>query len=135
MNLNMIVAAGVLLTFWIPDLDKETSKPGRHLKLISKILSFFTKHRGITHSLIAYVIVAGLFKSLETIPVTTFSLSGLFIGSVIGYGSHLLGDMSTPQGIPLLWPLKIKFRIPILSQFPTICKVIWILLFTYFLMK
>ncbi|SPW32689.1 Inner membrane protein ydjM [Edwardsiella tarda] len=33
---------------------------------------------------------------------------------IIGYLSHLLADMLTPAGVPLLWPIRWRFRLPLL---------------------
>lgn len=34
---------------------------------------------------------------------------------VLGYLSHILADMLTPAGVPLLWPCRWRFRFPILA--------------------
>lgn len=34
---------------------------------------------------------------------------------MIGYLSHLLADMLTPSGIPLFWPYRKRFRIPLIN--------------------
>jgi inner membrane protein len=34
---------------------------------------------------------------------------------VLGYLSHILADMLTPAGVPLLWPCRWRFRLPILA--------------------
>ncbi len=36
-------------------------------------------------------------------------------GMVLGYLSHILADMLTPAGVPLLWPCRWRFRLPILA--------------------
>ena len=33
---------------------------------------------------------------------------------MLGYLSHILADMLTPAGVPLLWPCRWRFRLPIL---------------------
>jgi membrane-bound metal-dependent hydrolase YbcI (DUF457 family) len=33
-------------------------------------------------------------------------------GMVLGYLSHILADMLTPAGVPLLWPCRWRFRLP-----------------------
>ncbi|MCC3264345.1 metal-dependent hydrolase, partial [Paenibacillus polymyxa] len=35
---------------------------------------------------------------------------------IIGYFSHLLADMLTPAGVPLLWPCRWRFRLPLLNS-------------------
>ena len=34
---------------------------------------------------------------------------------MLGYLSHILADMLTPAGVPLLWPCRWRFRLPILA--------------------
>lgn len=36
-------------------------------------------------------------------------------GMVLGYLSHIVADMLTPAGVPLLWPCRWRFRLPILA--------------------
>ncbi|STW30033.1 inner membrane protein [Klebsiella michiganensis] len=36
-------------------------------------------------------------------------------GLVLGYLSHILADMLTPAGVPLLWPCRWRFRLPLLA--------------------
>ncbi|VEB43120.1 Inner membrane protein ydjM [Chromobacterium violaceum] len=38
----------------------------------------------------------------------------LVLGLCVGYASHLVGDWLTPAGIPLLWPIRIRFRAPLM---------------------
>lgn len=65
------------------------------------------KHRGITHTLITSIVVSGITYLL------TFSFP-ISIGLLIGYVSHLIGDMFTVSGVPILAPFsKKKFRFPI----------------------
>ena len=44
-------------------------------------------------------------------PVPADAVQGL----VLGYLSHILADMLTPAGVPLLWPCRWRFRLPILA--------------------
>lgn len=99
--------AGALL----PDLDHPSSWAGRRLWPISKPLSMVLGHRGATHSLLA------VLGSLMILNVSTPSspLSGMIEPITVGYLSHLAGDALTPAGIPLLWPWKRRFGLPICS--------------------
>lgn len=75
-------------------------------KHIKKQLGFITKHRGIMHTLIPTVFIFG----------TTFWTSSsycayLIIGLAYGTIVHLLGDMATTEGAPILWPItKVNIR-------------------------
>ena len=69
-------------------------------KFIKRQLGFITKHRGIMHTLIIPMFLLG--TTLWTSNVFyTYSIYGLCLGYVI----HLLGDMATVEGAPILWPL------------------------------
>lgn len=61
----------------------------------ARLLLFWVKHRGVTHSLILLGIVTVLAQKY-------LGFYGLALGA--GYASHLLGDMATREGVPLLWP-------------------------------
>ncbi len=70
-------------------------------------------HRGFTHSLLAVFGALTLFylKVPDSWIVPADALQGL----VLGYPSHILADMLTPAGVPLLWPCRWRFRLPILA--------------------
>jgi membrane-bound metal-dependent hydrolase YbcI (DUF457 family) len=87
----------------LPDLDIESSTVSNSLgpvtRLLSRVVALVSGgHRGGTHSLLALVLVT----------YTTF-LAGLpppyARAIIVGYAAHLLGDLLTGNGIPLLWPL------------------------------
>lgn len=65
------------------------------------------KHRGITHTLLTSIVLTGItYLATQSLPIT--------IGLFMGYVSHLMGDMMTVSGVPLLAPLsKKRFRFPI----------------------
>jgi membrane-bound metal-dependent hydrolase YbcI (DUF457 family) len=69
-------------------------------KHVKKQLGFITKHRGIMHTLVppAFILGTTLWTS------NPYFLFGIY-GLVAGYIVHLLGDMPTEEGAPLLWPL------------------------------
>lgn len=93
----------------IPDIDTPRSTFGRIFPFISYPLSL-GGHRSITHSL------AG--TALLTVPVLVlqgYLNMNLLIPFLIGYLSHLLLDLLTPQGCPILWPLPIHFKLPLVA--------------------
>jgi len=64
-------------------------------------------HRGITHS--ALIVIAALtlwFYQYDHFPPAVLALA-------LGYASHLLGDFCFGNGIPLLYPIKRRFRMPL----------------------
>lgn len=66
------------------------------------LVAAFAKHRGITHSLIGLVCAAYAVESWLGASWTIFA---------VGYASHLLADMLTDRGVPLLWLLKQDFSL------------------------
>lgn len=99
-----IVVSGV--SALLPDIDIPTSKVGRASPIISTIINIAFGHRGLFHSLLA----AGLIYLLILKFFPAYSLYCL-----IGYLSHLLLDCLTPAGVPLLWPIPFRFRVPIIK--------------------
>lgn len=61
-------------------------------------------HRGVTHSLAALVAVG----------LAAHSLPAVYLRPLLaGYASQLLLDALTPEGVPLLWPLRIRIGLPL----------------------
>lgn len=92
----------------LPDIDHPKSKFGSWVPFLSYPISYIFGHRGITHSLL--MVVTMLYWLLK-FPYYFLITKPLFIG----YISHLLADMLTKNGIPLLWPRRQKFKIPLIS--------------------
>ena len=69
-------------------------------------------HRGFTHSLLAVFGLLTLFYL--KVPESWIVPADAIQGMVLGYLSHILADMLTPAGVPLLWPCRWRFRLPIL---------------------
>lgn len=84
---------------------------------VSKVLGFtlimvgFSSHReGITHSIVGMVlftiVVSWLGKKYKVPNIPYYFL--------IGYGMHLISDMFTKRGVPILYPFKNKkYRFPL----------------------
>ena len=75
--------------------------------LFSIILASFPwlKHRKLSHSLIAILIISFLLKQIELLT----NISNICFFGTIGYSSHLfLGDLFTKSGIPLFYPISEK---------------------------
>ncbi|TYQ16988.1 UNVERIFIED_CONTAM: inner membrane protein [Acetivibrio alkalicellulosi] len=69
----------------------------------------FSPHRGYSHSLVAVVVAFFILKY-------AFSFYNLFDYSLyfcIGMLSHILADMFTQRGVPLLFPIQKKYSFPI----------------------
>ena len=73
------------------------------LPFVRKALKFFTKHRGIMHTL-AIPLLLYLGFMLISNATARFAL----IAMAAGYMSHLLLDCLTNRGCPILWPMVLK---------------------------
>lgn len=63
------------------------------------------KHRGISHSILAIIIIYLLLKQIEILT----NIYNLSFWGTISYASHIfLGDLFTRQGVPLFYPLSNK---------------------------
>lgn len=107
------VIAGSLLTCLLPDIDHPKSVLGQRLKWLSSPIAKIFGHRGFTHSLLA--IIAGVLLFTLCLPAQITSPLDSLHAMTIGYLSHIVADMLTPAGVPLLWPWRWRFRISILS--------------------
>jgi inner membrane protein len=93
----------VMLGAMFVDVDSRKSKMGRGWWF--RPLQCFVKHRGVFHSLFM-----GLLLGLVIGLVHLWSGIGFFVG----YSVHLLGDMMTPAGVRIFYPIynkKISFRL------------------------
>lgn len=95
----------------LPDLDHPSSWVGRRVWPVSRPLSLLLGHRGLTHSLLAVVAGLVLLHDIGTVGLP----ARLIEPAVIGYLSHLAADALTPAGVPLLWPWKRRFALPLCS--------------------
>ena len=95
--------AFVMLGAVFVDVDSRRSKVGRGWWF--RPLQCFVKHRGAFHSLLMGLVL-GLVIGLAHL----WAGVGFFVGYVV----HLLGDMMTPAGVRILYPIynrKISFRL------------------------
>lgn len=106
-----------------PDIDQPTAALWRRIRagsIIGKIIQpLFGGHRFISHSLIGVWLFGVVLK------VFLSAISGILIvdmdivwwAFMIGFASHLVMDLLTRDGIPVLFPIPIRFGIPPLSFF------------------
>lgn len=104
----LIVGAAALGSL-LPDIDHPQSMlsgwiPGAGL------LSLFTRHRGITHSLLFCILLpAVLWYAMSS--AGNLAIPYIYpLGLVLGMCSHLLSDMLTPAGVPLLYPFRANWK-------------------------
>lgn len=108
------IVPAALLSCQLPDIDHPKSFLGQRLKWISQPIARIFGHRGFTHSLLA---VAGGVALLQLkLPSQLLIPVDVFQGLILGYLSHIVADMLTPAGVPLLWPCRWRFRLPLLNS-------------------
>ncbi|MEZ5044154.1 MAG: metal-dependent hydrolase [Saprospiraceae bacterium] len=100
----------MLVATTLPDIDHPKSVIGRTCKPISLFINRRWGHRTITHSLITLLILTLFLAILEKGIIDKNTLSLIFF---YAYLSHLLLDMVTLMGVPLLYPFsKNPFVLP-----------------------
>ncbi len=105
LNANPLSLSAVFLGSLLPDIDTPRSYLGRRLPGISALFSSILRHRGITHSLLAWALLTLL---------SIFLCSRLGAGFIIAesfslaYLSHIAGDFLTSEGVPIFLPLKAR---------------------------
>lgn len=94
----------------LPDIDHPNSFLGR--RIWGWLIPYHERqdiarkiHRKFTHSLTFVIGIAGVTL------LTGYSIVSM--GLTIGIVSHLLGDMMTSSGVPLLYPSREAFKLPI----------------------
>jgi len=104
-SLEMSAISGVAAL--LPDIDHPGSYIGRKIPVIPTVLKWTVGHRGPFHSLAA-ALGAGIIALI---------VGGKVVGLavLIGYLAHLLGDLFTLSGVPLLFPLKFNARVPLVK--------------------
>lgn len=104
-GLNILSSPAMLVTTLIasvlPDCDHTRSPIGKLLYPISKFLNRRFGHRTITHSIPALIVLTLLVSFFEKTYFGSYQVSIVFS---LAYWSHLLFDMCTLQGVPLLYP-------------------------------
>ena len=102
----------------LPDLDQPTAKIWDSIPYIGhsvgKASAPFFKHRSFLHSILGMLIFGWLVsRLLQTFPeYWGISIYPVFICFIIGYITHLIADMFTVEGIPLLFPWQRMIGLP-----------------------
>ncbi|MEO8117058.1 MAG: metal-dependent hydrolase, partial [Bacteroidota bacterium] len=87
----------------LPDADHTKSLIGKFVYPVAKFINRKYGHRTITHSLMFYLIGYVIVSFIEKATSTGTTISKIYLWA---YGSHLIFDMLTKQGIPLFYPFK-----------------------------
>jgi len=105
MNLNILASpwyiATTIIASLLPDIDHTKSIMGKIFLPFSKLINQRFGHRTITHSLIV-LIGSSLF--VAWVESSFFSGTQFAKTYFLAYMSHLILDMMTVQGVPLLYP-------------------------------
>lgn len=101
----------------LPDIDQPAAELWNKLPFghtLGQITDPFLKHRNITHSILGFVGVSVLVHFFLLLMPTYWGIDPSFalLAFMFGYLSHLLADMITVEGIPLLLPYKKMFGLP-----------------------
>jgi inner membrane protein len=104
----LLVAAGSLC----PDIDRAGSSIARVAGLPSRAIAWIVQrsfgHRGPLHSALAVALVLMLGQTL----VLTVGVRGLGGPLAFGWASHIVLDALTVRGVPVLWPVRFRVRLP-----------------------
>lgn len=94
----------------IPDIESPKSFIGRKLPIISHANRMVFGHRQVFHSLVGSL--AFFLISLCIVKGFHFPMQYAY-AALIGYLSHLVLDSFNPAGVPWLWPLGFRLKIPL----------------------
>jgi membrane-bound metal-dependent hydrolase YbcI (DUF457 family) len=110
-------AGGAIWGSWLPDADRLGTRVHRRgrlarrdlalaaltgvLRLPLVVFALLSRHRGVTHSLAACVLLAGLAATVGAVGGPWAALSS---GCALGYCAHVLADGCTPSGVGLWRP-------------------------------
>ena len=106
----------------IPDMDQAGNRLWDLLPAGDTLGKYFRrvfyKHRTITHSILGvFLLYKGFGWLLPKLLNSTFvDPSLIFASLMVGYISHLIADIFTKDGLPLLFPFKFEFGIPPISK-------------------
>ncbi|MFD2617620.1 metal-dependent hydrolase [Terrilactibacillus laevilacticus] len=103
------VLPSALIGSLVPDICHSGSQLGRKIPVLARSIRILFGHRTITHSLL-FLFITG-YLGYHFIPYWNLT-TGLMIGMI----SHLILDAATKQGIMLLFPLKMKIKLPITTH-------------------
>lgn len=111
------VLVGSHLFALLPDLDQPAAKIWDSLpfgRTVGQMVDPFIKHRNISHSILGFGLVGlVIYILLKYFPVY-WEINTFIVleSSLAAYLSHLLADMITVEGIPLLFPYTKMIGLP-----------------------
>ena len=101
----------------LPDIDQPAGKIWHLMPFgdtVGKAANTFLQHRNITHSILGFGLISYGFYRLLLIAPDYWGINAHFvlIAFMLAYGGHLVADMITVEGIPLLFPYQKMFGFP-----------------------
>lgn len=93
---HILYVLGISFGSLLPDIDEPKSFIGRRSFGIAQVFKRNFGHRGLTHSLVAWVIIS-IFLLIYPTPLT--------LGISIGYLFHILGDLFSTSSVPIFAPI------------------------------
>ncbi|MFB6421976.1 MAG: metal-dependent hydrolase [Candidatus Malihini olakiniferum] len=108
------IIPGALLTALLPDIDHPKSVLGQRVKCISRPIARAFGHRGFTHSFLAILVIICFIRF--HLPFVWLIPTDAYHAMLIGYLSHIIADMLTAAGVPLLWPCRWRFCLPLIRS-------------------
>lgn len=93
----------ILFASLLPDIDHTKSIIGKLFSPIARAINRKYGHRTITHSLIVLIGLTAAISGLQSAYFPSIKAAQVF---GLAYGSHILYDMMTIQGVPLFYPFK-----------------------------
>lgn len=102
----------------LPDIDQATNRLWDMLpagnEVGKNVRNLFLHHRTITHSALGAFLVSVFLKWFLSHVLNSLYIDVTIVywSVMIGYISHLVADMLTKDGIPLLFPIQWKFGFP-----------------------
>jgi inner membrane protein len=101
----------------LPDIDNPAAKIWNTLPfghVAGELINPFLQHRNISHSFLGLGIVGIIAHELIHRMPLYWGINGhlVFFAFIIGYCSHIVADMVTVEGVPLLFPNHHMFGIP-----------------------
>lgn len=101
-----------------PDLDQSTANLWRRIRggtILGKVIApLIGGHRFLSHSIIGVFLVGIIVKALLDIisSVLLVDMAIVWWAFMIGFISHIIMDLFTHEGVPILFPIPVRLGIP-----------------------
>lgn len=93
----------ILFASLLPDIDHTKSIIGKLFYPIARVINRKYGHRTITHSVFVLIGLTALLSAFQSAYFPSIKAAQVF---GLAYGSHILFDMLTVQGVPVFYPFK-----------------------------